>query len=89
MEYVRVGDSGLRVSQIGLGMMSYRDTSRRAWHLDAEAAEPIVRLAAESGVTLFDTADMYDRGASEEVTGRLLKSVFTSREDYVLATKVY
>jgi 1-deoxyxylulose-5-phosphate synthase len=89
MEHVRVGDSGLRVSQIGLGMMSYGDTSRRAWHLDADAAEPIVRLAAESGVTLFDTADMYDLGASEEVTGRLLASIFSHREDYVLATKVY
>jgi 1-deoxyxylulose-5-phosphate synthase len=89
VQYVRVGDSGLSVSQFGLGMMSYGTTSRRAWHLDADAAEPIVRLAAESGVTLFDTADMYDRGASEEVTGALLRSIFIRREDYVLATKVY
>jgi aryl-alcohol dehydrogenase-like predicted oxidoreductase len=89
MEYARVGDSGLVVSRLGLGMMSFGDTSRRAWHLDAAAAEPLVRAAAEAGVTLFDTADTYDAGASEVVTGRLLASVFSSRDEYVLATKVY
>jgi aryl-alcohol dehydrogenase-like predicted oxidoreductase len=87
--YVKVGKSGLSVSRIGLGMMSFGDTSRRAWHLSVEAARPIVRCAAESGVTFFDTADMYDRGASEDVTGELLAEVFPTREDYVLATKVY
>jgi len=89
VEYVRVGRSGLVVSRLALGMMGYGDRSRRAWHLDAEQAEPLVRAAAEAGVTLFDTADMYDGGASEEVTGKLLASVFGSRDDYVLATKVY
>jgi 1-deoxyxylulose-5-phosphate synthase len=89
VQYVHVGVSGLAVSQIGLGMMSFGDTSRRAWHLDAEAALPIVRSAAESGVTLFDTADMYDLGASEVVTGKLLAQVFSRRDDYVLATKVF
>jgi aryl-alcohol dehydrogenase-like predicted oxidoreductase len=84
-----VGSSGLIVSRIGLGMMSYGDTSRRAWHLDAAAALPLVRAAAEAGVTFFDTADMYDLGVSEEVTGSLLRTVFRSRDDYVLATKVY
>jgi aryl-alcohol dehydrogenase-like predicted oxidoreductase len=77
------------VSRIGLGMMSYGDTSRRAWHLDADAAEPIVRVAVEAGVTFFDTADMYDLGASERVTGTLLSRLFGRRDDYVLATKVY
>jgi len=70
-------------------MMSYGNTSERAWHLDADQAEPIVRRAVEAGVTFFDTADMYDQGASEEVTGQLLAKLFARREDYVLSTKVY
>ena len=89
MQYTNVGTSGLVVSRLGLGMMSYGDTSRRQWHLDFEGAEPIVRCAAEGGITFFDTADMYDLGASEIVTGRLLSAIFPNREDYVLATKLY
>ncbi|MEV5711622.1 aldo/keto reductase [Actinoallomurus sp. NPDC052274] len=89
MEYVRLGSCGLKVSRICLGMMSFGDRSRRRWHLDEEGAEPIVRRAVEAGVTFFDTADMYDRGASEVVTGRLLARLFPRRTDYVLATKVY
>jgi 1-deoxyxylulose-5-phosphate synthase len=89
MDYVRLGTSGLKVSRICLGMMSFGDRSRRAWHLDEEAGEPIVRRAVEAGVTFFDTADMYDDGLSEEVTGRLLSRLFARRDDYVLATKVF
>ncbi len=89
MDYARLGSSGLTVSRVGLGMMSYGDNSRRAWHLDADGAEPIVRSAVEAGVTFFDTADMYDGGASERVTGQLLARLFGRRDDYVLATKVY
>jgi 1-deoxyxylulose-5-phosphate synthase len=89
MGYRRVGASGLLVSRLVLGMMSFGDTSRRAWHLDLDGARPLVRSAVEAGVTAFDTADVYDRGASEEVTGRLLRELFARREDYVLATKVY
>jgi aryl-alcohol dehydrogenase-like predicted oxidoreductase len=89
MEYVNLGRSGLVVSPLVLGMMSYGDTSRRAWHLDLDAARPIVQRAVDAGVTVFDTADVYDRGASEEVTGRLLRELFGSREEYVVATKVY
>jgi aryl-alcohol dehydrogenase-like predicted oxidoreductase len=89
MEYVRLGTSGLKISRICLGMMSYGDRSSRAWHLDEEAAEPIVRRAVEAGVIFFDTADMYSGGASEEITGRLLARLFARRDDYVLATKVY
>jgi len=89
MIYKRLGSSGLQVSGLALGMMSYGNTSVRAWHLDADQAEPIVRRAVEAGVTFFDTADMYDQGASEEVTGRLLSALFARREDYVLSTKVY
>ena len=89
MEYVRLGRCGLRVSRVCLGMMSYGNRLARDWHLDEEAAEPIVRRAVDSGVTFFDTADMYDLGASEEVTGRLLARLFDHRDEYVLATKVF
>lgn len=88
MEYARLGTAGLKVSRIGLGMMSFGDPRHRAWMLDEEAAEPLVRRAVEGGVTFFDTADMYSRGRSEEITGRLLAKLFTERDDYVLATKV-
>ena len=89
MEYVRLGSSGLKVSRIGLGMMSYGDPASRAWHLGEREAEPIVRRAVEAGVTFFDTADIYSDGKSEEITGRLLARLFPRRDDYVLATKVY
>jgi aryl-alcohol dehydrogenase-like predicted oxidoreductase len=79
----------MRVSRVCLGMMSYGDSASRAWHLDEEAAEPIVRAAVDAGVTFFDTADMYSVGASEEITGRLLAELFPQRDDYVLASKVY
>jgi 1-deoxyxylulose-5-phosphate synthase len=89
MQYVRLGSSGLVVSRLVLGMMSFGDHSQRAWHLGPDEARPIVRRAVEAGVTVFDTADFYDRGASEEVTGALLRELFGSRDEYVLATKVY
>ncbi|MFB4305693.1 aldo/keto reductase [Actinomadura sp. GTD37] len=89
MEQVRLGTSGLKVSRICLGMMSYGDPALRKWALDEEAAEPIVRRAVEGGVTFFDTADGYSMGASEKITGRLLPRLFARRDDYVLATKVY
>jgi aryl-alcohol dehydrogenase-like predicted oxidoreductase len=89
MRYVRLGSSGLQVSRICLGMMSFGDTSRRQWHLTEEQAEPIVREAADAGVTFFDTADVYDGGASEVATGHVLARLFPRRDEYVLATKVY
>ena len=89
MEYVRLGTSGLKVSRIALGMMSYGDPKSRPWILSEADAEPIVRRAVEAGVTFFDTADMYSFGVSEEVTGRLLARLLPRRDDYVLATKVY
>lgn len=89
MEYARLGSTGLAVSRVCLGMMSYGDPGWREWILDEDAARPFVRRAAETGVTFFDTADMYSVGVSEEVTGRLLAQTFPRREDYVLATKVY
>ncbi|MET7337912.1 aldo/keto reductase [Nonomuraea sp. NPDC005650] len=89
MRYVKLGSSGLRVSRICLGMMTYGDPRSREWMLREDVAEPIVRRAVEAGVTFFDTADMYSDGASEEITGRLLGKLFARRDDYVLATKVY
>jgi aryl-alcohol dehydrogenase-like predicted oxidoreductase len=89
VEYTRLGSTGLQVSRVCLGMMSYGSPSWRQWVLELEAAAPLVRRAVELGVTFFDTADMYSLGASEEVTGELLAELFAHREDYVLATKVF
>ena len=89
MNYVRLGSSGLKVSRIALGMMSFGDSQDRKWFLGEDVAEQIVRRAAEAGVTFFDTADMYSRGMSEQITGRVLAKFFQRRDDYVLATKLY
>ncbi len=88
MKYVNLGATGLRVSRVCLGMMSFGNNSDRDWVLDEEAAEPIVRAAAEGGVNFYDTADVYSAGASETATGRLLGKLFT-REEVVVATKVH
>lgn len=88
MEQVRLGTTGVKVSRICLGMMSYGDPAVRPWALDEDAGEPIVRRAVEGGVTFFDTADVYSLGVSEQITGRLLPKFFSRRDDYVLATKV-
>jgi 1-deoxyxylulose-5-phosphate synthase len=89
MDFTGLGSSGLKVSRICLGMMSYGDPPSRRWMLPEDEAEPIVRRAVEAGVAFFDTADMYSDGGSEEITGRLLRKLFRRRDDYVLATKVY
>src|SRR3954463_11027619 len=89
MDYVNLGATGLRVSRICLGMMSYGNDSDRPWVLDEDAAEPIVRRAVDGGVIFYDTADIYSNGASEVATGRLLKKLFSRRDEYVLATKVF
>ena len=88
MEYVNLGSTGLRVSRLCLGMMSYGSDPGRWWHLNEEGAEPIVRAAVEGGITFFDTADMYSDGDSEEITGRLLGK-FLTRDEVVVATKVF
>ncbi len=88
MEYVNLGRTGLRVSRICLGMMSYGNNSDRPWVLDEDGAEPIVRAAVEGGITFFDTADAYSGGASEVATGRLLPK-YLSRDQLVVATKVF
>jgi aryl-alcohol dehydrogenase-like predicted oxidoreductase len=88
MKYTNLGSTGLRVSRVCLGMMSYGNDSERPWVLDEDAAEPIVRAAADGGITFFDTADAYSGGASEVATGRLLPKIF-KRDDVVVATKVF
>jgi aryl-alcohol dehydrogenase-like predicted oxidoreductase len=70
-------------------MMSYGRSGERSWALDEAAAEPIVRHAVESGIVFFDTADVYNAGESEVITGRLLRKLFGTREEYVVATKVH
>jgi aryl-alcohol dehydrogenase-like predicted oxidoreductase len=89
MRYVNLGGTGLRVSRVCLGMMSFGKHESRRWSLDEAAAEPIVRRAVDDGVIFFDTADVYNGGQSEIVTGRLLRKLFGSREEYVVATKVH
>ena len=89
MDYVRLGSTGLKVSRICLGMMSYGSKTERAWHLTEADAQPLVKAAADGGVMFFDTADVYSGGVTEEMTGQLLSRLFRHRDDYVLATKVY
>jgi aryl-alcohol dehydrogenase-like predicted oxidoreductase len=90
MEYTRHGRSGLTVSRIGLGCMSYGQaaTGLHQWTLDEEAAAPFFRQAVESGVTFWDTANVYQGGTSEEFVGRAV-TTYSRREDVVLATKVH
>src|ERR1700683_1018094 len=88
MNYVNLGSTGLRVSRICLGMMSFGNDSERPWVLDEASAEPIVRAAVEGGITFFDTADTYSGGASEVATGRLLPK-FLTRDEVVVATKLF
>ena len=90
MQYVRLGSSGLKISRIALGCMSFGDTSRgfSTWSLDDDAGEPVFRQAVELGITLWDTANIYGMGSSEEIVGRAIRR-YTRREDVVLATKVF
>jgi len=84
MKYNYLGETGIKVSQITLGMMSYGD--RRPWQLEIDEARPFVEKALDLGINFFDTANMYARGRSEEITGELLKDY---RDDVVIATKVF
>ena len=88
MELVRLGVTGLKVSKICLGTMTYGSPTWRDWVLDEAASLPFYRRALEAGINFFDTADIYSLGASEEVTGRALKTFAASREDIVVATKL-
>jgi aryl-alcohol dehydrogenase-like predicted oxidoreductase len=88
MDYVNLGHTGLKVSRICLGMMTYGTPLWRSWVLDEAAARPIVRRAVELGINFFDTADMYSAGASEQLTGKFVRE-FMRRDEVVIATKVY
>jgi 1-deoxyxylulose-5-phosphate synthase len=88
MQYTYLGNTGVKVSRLCLGCMSYGDPLWRPWVLDRQAAIPFFRLAAESGINFFDTADMYSLGVSEEITGALVRE-FARPEECVVATKVF
>jgi aryl-alcohol dehydrogenase-like predicted oxidoreductase len=90
MEYVKLGRTGLEVSRICLGCMSYgaSDQGNHAWSLDEDESRPFIRHALEAGINFFDTANRYSLGSSEEILGRALKD-FARRDDVVIATKVY
>jgi aryl-alcohol dehydrogenase-like predicted oxidoreductase len=88
MQYVNLGNTGLKVSRICLGMMSYGTPQWRDWVLDEQGSRPFVRRALEMGFNYIDTADMYSNGLSEEVTGRALRD-FSRRDEVVIASKVF
>src|SRR4029077_14084847 len=89
MEYVPLGNTGMKVSRICLGCMSYGSSKWREWVLDEADSIPFFRQAIDAGINFFDTADMYSAGASEEVIGRALKKLGVRREQVVIATKDY
>ena len=89
MEYVNLGWTGLKVSRICLGAMTYGSKRWREWVLEEDEGRPFIRRALELGITFFDTADMYSLGASEEILGRALKDFGPSRDRVVIATKVF
>ncbi len=89
MEYIRFGNTGMKVSRICLGCMSYgRPNERWQWALDEEQSRPFIKRALELGINFFDTADVYSSGASEEVVGKALRE-FAARDEVVIATKVH
>jgi aryl-alcohol dehydrogenase (NADP+) len=88
MDYVRLGSTGLKVSRLCLGTMTYGTPAWRPWVLDEAASRPFIKRAIERGINFFDTADMYSRGVSEQVVGRALKD-FARRDEIVVATKVF
>jgi len=88
MEYVNLGRTGLKVSRLCLGMMSFGTPAWRPWVLAEESSRPIIRAAVECGINFFDTADMYSNGVSEEVLGRAMRD-FARRDEIVVATKVF
>ena len=88
MQYTYLGRTGVKVSRLCLGCMSYGDPKWRPWVLDEQAAMPFFRKAIEAGINFFDTADMYSLGISEEITGKALRQ-YAKLEQVVLATKVF
>jgi aryl-alcohol dehydrogenase (NADP+) len=89
MEYTRLGGTGLKVSRLCLGAMTYGSKKWREWVLEEEESRPFLRRALEAGIDFFDTADVYSNGVSEEILGRALKDFGPSRDRLVIATKVH
>src|SRR5574340_1143774 len=89
MQYVNLGKSGLKVSRLCLGMMSYGDKKWRQWVLEEKEALPFVQRAWEAGINFFDTADVYSLGESERILGNTLRQLGVRREAVVIATKVF
>jgi aryl-alcohol dehydrogenase-like predicted oxidoreductase len=89
MEYVRLGRTGLKVSRLCLGMMTYGTKQWRPWVMEEEESLPLIRKAWEMGINFFDTADMYSLGVSEEILGRAIRKLGIRRDQVVIATKVY
>ena len=89
MDHVNLGNTGLKVSRICLGTMTFGSRKWREWVLEEEESRPFIRRALEAGINFFDTADMYSLGASEEILGRALKDFGPGRDRVVIATKVY
>ena len=89
MKYITLGRTGLKVSRLCLGAMTYGDPAWRSWVLPEEAGRPFIRRAVEAGINFFDTADMYSRGVSEEILGRAIRDFVPRRVDAVIATKVH
>ena len=88
MQYVNLGRTGMKVSRLCLGMMTYGSSTWREWVLNEEQALPFVRRALDAGINFFDTADVYSLGVSEQVTGNILKTLGVKRENVIIATKV-
>lgn len=89
MEYVNLGSTGLKVSRLCLGMMTYGSKKWREWVLEEEESQPFIQRSLEAGINFFDTADIYSIGVSEEILGRALKKLSQPRDKVVIATKVF
>lgn len=88
MQYVNLGKTGLKVSRLCLGMMSYGSKTWREWVLKSDEAKPFIKRALDAGINFFDTADVYSLGESERITGKLLKDLGVNRQNVIVATKV-
>src|SRR6184192_1512555 len=89
MDYVNLGSTGLKVSRLCLGTMTYGSKQWREWILEEQESRPFIRRALELGINFFDSADMYSGGASEEILGRALRDLGPSRDKLVIATKLF
>src|SRR4026209_2914811 len=88
MQYVNLGKTGMKVSRLCLGMMSYGSKQWRTWALEQEESKPFIKRALDAGINFFDTADVYSTGESERITGNLLRDLGVKRENIIVATKV-